>query len=343
MDFLLTLLIPAALLIVLILGTQPDKEGMFFFNKDYTRVFKGACCIIVILVHVPAEHGNVLQDAMGSFGYVAVTLFFMFSAYGMYYSKLRKKDYLSYFWRNRLTSLLIPMFLINVVEYFYNLIAVGKNAPSLLVNLNGWVWVLLQFCILFFVIELGEYFKLYKEKTSKFLLVLGVVGSSLFLYFYNGGMRGNSSELGWCFERLGLVWGLLLVWNFSLVKRWLSPKLIKTVISILLCLILGIVYLKFKHVFFWGEYLSKIVLGVAIIYLLFLITSRRQWGNRASFFLGDISYEVYLSHGFIMSLVAKYLHFLSSGEFILTSVTLTIIFSWLIHVVDKRIVQMLRH
>lgn len=343
MDLMLTLLIPMILFIILIWGNKPDKEGEFFFNKDYTRVLKGACCIIVILVHVPVVHGNKLQDALGSFGYIAVTLFFMFSAYGMYFSKQRKSGYLSHFWRNRLSSLLTPMFLINLVEYIHCLISLQENTPSILIKVNGWVWVLLQFCILFYVVELGEHFKLYKEKTSRFLLVTGVVGSSLFLYFYNDGLKENSSELGWCFERLGLLWGLLLLWNFDTIKKLISPKLCKTIFAIFVCLVLGITYFKFKHVFFWGEYLTKIVLGISIIYLLFLVTYKRKWGNKAAFFLGNISYEVYLSHGFVMSMVAKYVPSLSSGEFILASVVFTILFSWLIHTIDKPIVKVLRH
>lgn len=125
MDLILTSFIPIALLVILLWGNKPDEDGTSFFNKEYTRVLKGACCIIVILVHVPMSHGNVLQDAIGSFGYVAVTLFFMISAYGMYYSKQRKSNYLTHFWRNRLSSLLIPMLLINVVEYTHSLAYVG--------------------------------------------------------------------------------------------------------------------------------------------------------------------------------------------------------------------------
>lgn len=203
--------------------------------------------------------------------------------------------------------------------------------------------MLLQFCILFYLVELGEHFKLYKETVSKVLLIVGVTFSSLFLYFYNGGMEGNSSELGWCFERMGLVWGLILLWHFTSIKRLVTPTVGKIIVLTVVCLILGITYLKFKHIFFWGEYLTKIILGIAIIYLLFIVTSKRKWGNKVAYFLGDISYEVYLSHGFIMALVAKYIPSLTSGEFVLTSVIITIFFSWLIHLIDKPIVKALRY
>ena len=93
-----------------------------FFSKDYTTVLKGLCCLIVIYVHVKEPHGNILQNAIGSFAYVCVTLFFMVSSYGMMVSIEHKRDYLQHFWRNRLLALLIPMILINIVNFGLNII-----------------------------------------------------------------------------------------------------------------------------------------------------------------------------------------------------------------------------
>ena len=65
-----------------------------FFSKDYTDVLKGLCCLIIIYVHIKPERGNTLQDAIGSFAYVAVTFFFLVSAYGMLAGVERKQNYL---------------------------------------------------------------------------------------------------------------------------------------------------------------------------------------------------------------------------------------------------------
>lgn len=116
--------------------TKSTMRGNLF-DKSYTRVLKGACCIIVILVHVPVTHGNKLQDAIGSFGYVAVTIFFMISAYGMYFSKQKKTDYLRHFWRNRLSSLLIPMLLINIANFLYDVFRGGIASRQLLNSMVG--------------------------------------------------------------------------------------------------------------------------------------------------------------------------------------------------------------
>ena len=75
-------------------------------------------------------------------------------------------------------------------------------------------------------------------------------------------------------------------------RRNLSPKIIFIVAS----LVLGVLYLKYKYVYFWGAYMLKIVLGVVLLMCLFLWSYRRNFNNRILLFLGGISYEIYLFH-----------------------------------------------
>lgn len=86
-DYLLTALIPMALFFVVLYGSKEAENQNGFMSREYTTIMKAVCCIIVILVHIPAAYTNRLQDAMGSFAYVCVTLFFLMSAYGMSLSK----------------------------------------------------------------------------------------------------------------------------------------------------------------------------------------------------------------------------------------------------------------
>ena len=65
-----------------------------FMNKSSSDTLKGLCAMVVVMVHFPEAYQNTLQDAIGSFAYIAVTLFFMVSSYGMMLSAERKKSYL---------------------------------------------------------------------------------------------------------------------------------------------------------------------------------------------------------------------------------------------------------
>ena len=116
-DYILTALVPVALTLCVLYGNKRTGKQDSFMDKEFTRVLKGACCIIVILVHIPSAYSNKLQDDIGSFAYICVTLFFLMSAYGMNFSANRKPDYLRHFWRNRLSALLVPQFIINICAY----------------------------------------------------------------------------------------------------------------------------------------------------------------------------------------------------------------------------------
>lgn len=72
MDYLLTLIVPVALAICVLYGNKNLGNQDAFMNKEFTRALKGACCIIVILVHIPLAYANKLQDGIGSFAYVCV-------------------------------------------------------------------------------------------------------------------------------------------------------------------------------------------------------------------------------------------------------------------------------
>lgn len=304
-------------------------------------MLKGVCCLVVIYVHFHGAYTNTLQDAIGSFGYIAVTLFFLISAYGMMLSSERKKDYLNHFWRNRLVALLIPCLCVNLVGIALNFVE-GSSEWHAIYQINGYVKVLLQFCLWFYIIELckRKWFPK-RHQLGDCILIAGIVISSIFLYLFI--YDDSSSTAGWCFERMGLVWGILLNRYYQPFVKWMdSHRCIKAVLLCVVSAVLGIAYLKYKMVWFWGAYLLKIVLGLFIILFLFTASSNRKIGNRFGLWLGNISYEVYLCHGMVREFLTYAMSELSSGMFILTTVIATLILSYFVHSIDKIIVKKLR-
>lgn len=314
-----------------------------FFSEDYTTVLKGLCCLIVIYVHIRHPYGNKLQDAIGSFAYVCVTLFFLVSAYGMMLSVERKKKYLWYFWRNRLVALLIPCLLVNLFAFGLDVVNYGEYRYSVIWYLNTYVAVLLQWCVWFYIIEIcKQKFFPTNNKMADSFLIAGVVISSLLNYFFIE--AEVSAEAGWCFERMGLVWGVLLYRYFDNFVTWMDKnRMAKVIVLCLLGGILGVTYLKYKIIYFWGAYLLKIVLGFMLILFLFTATSNRKFGDKVSLWLGNISYEVYLSHHIMMAALICWLPVgVNSGVFILLTVLSTLFISTILHSIGKPIVNKLR-
>lgn len=301
-------------------------ENYIFLSKDYTNTLKGICSIVIIFVHIPLHFQNPLQDAIGSFAYVAVTIFFLISAYGMLLNAETKKNYLRRYWQNRLVSLLIPCLLVNIVVFLYNIGVKGIIHFNSLWQINTYVKVLLEYCLLFYLIMLLK--KHLKHMIfADILLIVGVVLSSLWLYLKSDN-HAISSQLGWCYERYGLIWGILLFRFFPAWVKWLNDRrILKSICFFLISGVLGIAYLKFKTEWFWGEYLLKIILGFSIILFVFLLSQKRIFSNPVNKFLGDISYEIYLSHGFIINIFSYFFPTLNSGIFLVLVVAFTISFS----------------
>ena len=338
-DYLLT----SFFLLISVIGGGKSKavnHADDLFSKDYTTVLKGICCIVVVMVHVKGAYQNALQDTIGSFAFVCVTLFFMVSAYGMQQSVERKSNYLQHFWRNRLLALLTPCLLINVCFYLINKLIGRDVSIDTLAYIDNYVVVLLGYCIWFYlVIKSKEWLGIRKVWVTDLLLVIGVAISSI--YSYLSATSGVvSAEMNWCYERWGLIWGVLIYRFFPIIKAWtINQRVKKFIFFSLLALITGLLYLKFKEAYFSGEYLLKIFLGAVIIVWMLLLTVKRKYGNRLSLYLGNISYEVYLSHRMVMSLLVFLVPQQSSGLFIFSTYLVTILFSMGVHAVSSRLVK----
>lgn len=341
LNYILTILIPLIAIIFGVINVKKKQDAQDLFSKDYTTVLKGICCIIVVMVHIRNGYMNPLQEAIGSFGYICVTLFFMISAYGMQLSFERKKDYLQYFWRNRLLALLVPCFLINVFTFVIFGVLDGAYAFRSLWYINDYVLVLLQYCVWFYIVmQLKKKFAI-SNRIADMMLIIGVVVSSLISFFFTD--RGASGLLGWRCERFGLIYGLLFFRFSRSIKEWLMRnRLPKIILFIILSVLIGLIYLQFKNVIFWGEYILKIILGAIIIFCVLLLSVKRQFGNKFSFWLGRISYEVYLLHTIIMSAIIKIMPDLSSGVFIMATYVLTLVFATGINWCSGAIVMRLR-
>ncbi len=310
-----------------------STDNAQFMSKNETDTLKGLCAMVVVMVHFPAGYQNTLQDAIGSFAYVAVTFFFLFSAYGMQWSLSNKPDYLKHFWRGRLVSLLLPPILINIIFCVVQSLYIGSFQTGTLTYANNYVIVLLEYCLLFYVVM--TFCKLRHVKSLKwaFVLISGVILiSSLLLFFLTIYVDGRHGTM-WCIERIGLIWGLLIFVFFVKIKKWMGKAIVtKLCIFGVLSMAFGILYVKgLKDVFFWGDYLLKISLGLSLVVTVMLLVRRLEIGNNITRFLGSISYEIYLSHAWVMVALAHYFPILSSGEFILLTYFVTILLSWFVH------------
>ena len=331
-DYLLTAALLTLLFLVVIITRNSDSSKATFFSKKYTTALKGVCSIVVIFIHIPDAYQNPLQENVGRFAYIAVTLFFMISAYGMQLG-LRKPCYLKHFWRNRLSSLLIPCLVVNLTWFCFSVGTTGSSEWLSLLSINDYVKQLIGYCAIFYIVYRLEQGGGYTDRQEYILCLLVFIGS-IILYFI---------DFGWQVPSLGLIYGLLLARHKNQFINFLGNRLvIKIITSSLLSVILGLIYMKYKSIAFFGDFVIRAFLGIAIILLLFHLTVKLKTGNKISAFLGKISFEIYLSHPFVMMALQSSQWNLAPGEFLMLTIAITIAISAILHSVSQTIVDRIR-
>lgn len=306
------------------------KEKEYFFSPEYTKCIKGIMCIIVVLVHIPQNYSNTIQDAIGSFGYICVTLFFLFSAYGLMYSVENKKDYIKNFPKNRLLVLLIPFFISNILSVIVKIGQISiKDAVLGAFGLSSvsFVTVLIAYYIVFYLIN-----RFLKNKTLKWIALISLPIIYSALNYKIGWDR-------WFVEELGLSYGVIIYLVFNkYIKKFSNHTILKAILLGVVSAILGILYLKFKNVNVCGDYLLKIVLGISLILFVFNFTYIFKIKNKLLLKLGSISYEVYLLHGIVMYLIQK-TAITQSWIYVYATITGTVILAYVLNKLDTFIIK----
>lgn len=308
-------------------GFRPD--GAHFFDRENAGALRGFWCLIIVLVHVPPAYQNRLQDMVGSFAYVGVTFFFLTSAYGLRLAAKKRPESIRCFWRSRLPKLLVPCVLSNVVHMAVYAAGGSRVSPWLLLTVGGWVrWLL----VCYFAFWVSHRFL--PEPWRDWAVCGFAAAFSLCVYLLKP--MGTT----WCPEVLGFAWGILLCrWKDRFV-RWLNRGwLAKNAALCLLSGLLGVGYLLGKGIPFWGDYLLKIALGMAILAFILALNTKISIGNRVSRLLGDVSYEVYLLHDAAFFALEAFCPGLNSGVFILTSLLVTAMLSWAVRKLSDRLMN----
>lgn len=308
------------------------------FDKNWSLTLKGLCCIVVILVHIPEEHSTHLQNLIGSFAFVAVSIFFLVSGYGVSISKNRK-GYMEHFWKNRMAALLIPMFLVNVIATIVKLICGEKvNIVYSLLVVNSFVLMITACYAIFYVVH--RFCKADNRKQC-FITCLGIFILSVLAFAF----ENTTPFTVWPVPCLSFIYGICLAENRSKIVTWIKKQKCfdwRTILLVVLSIAIGGGYTKAKYIFFLGNYVLRAFLAIVLIALLIKLTAHMQFNNKVILSLGKISYEVYLSHGIVIELFDKFCGEFDQGLYIIGVVAMTILLSYFTHLLNQKIITKIR-
>lgn len=339
MDLLLTAILLGALFCCTLFKAKVHPAGNdTFFNKENSVALRGIWCIIVILVHIPAQYGNALQNIAGSFAYIGVTFYFMASGYGLSLGVIQNNGLKKGFWQKRLPKLLLSQLLVNICAavLFWALLGDGITLSTILWVARWLRWLLACYVVFWLTHKLCK-----KQNIANAMIGAGVLILSIGQYVLKN--AGVLNETIWPTEILGFLWGILLANLAAKFQNFGKQKwLFKAAILCIAAALLGILYLKFKTVLVWGDYLLKIALGLAILVFMLFLNTKISLGNKALTFLGGISYEMYLSHTVIISLIQRLCPELTSGIFIWLVILGSFALSLMVQSVSKLLLKPLQ-
>ena len=197
------------------------------------------------------------------------------------------------------------------------------------VNNISFITILLIYYILFWVI--CKLFK--KQKTRDFVLCMIV-----FLYSLLGKIFEGSFLTNWNVESLGLIYGMLIYYMIPQLKK--LNKLKHIIITGITSAILGIIYIKYKTVYLLSTYVLRAILAINIILFLTIIFNKIEIKSKIIRYIGNISYEIYLMHGIVITLLLNVN--IPSVIWVLLTLVITIITASILNTIDKKIIEQIK-
>lgn len=300
-------------------------------NLENSNAVKGIAAIAVVLHHISQRVANPgALEIFNNVGYLAVSLFFFYSGYGLMRSYDTKENYLNKFWTNRIPKILIPFVLANILFIIvypgifgvsYSIFDIFQYILGIKL-IDGYKWyiiAMLIFYISFYLIF--KYIDRNKAIIGMFLsvtcyvLICKLIGKGIWWYnsvypFFIGIIFGAYSEFIFDFfrKRYFIIFlGVLVVFNQTHKAGELT-----------------------------GDVLMSVISSVFFVLTCVCILMKLEIGNKVLNLLGSISYEIYLVHRiFLDGLIGvndKYVY-------IILCLSLSILLAYIFSIFEKYIIK----
>lgn len=267
-------------------------------TMDIAQATKGSASLLIMIGHVCKAYKDPLH--VFPVGWLGVALFFFWSGYGLMYGYKHKTGYLVNFWKSRLTKILIPFM---TAAFIYTPIKwlLGDNGPytgidgGIFVDYSWYVFSLLLFTFCFYVCFRHHD----KESIRPYLWLTFCILVVSVLYDLLG-----LADI-WYYSNLMFVIGVVIC-SFDENLKYRKHYLLLCPIC---AFIFFLIHPAFQRVFgFYSEIVRTISNNgtSAAASLLIVVTMASVYKpNRLSLLLGKNSYEIYLLHGLVLSMLYK--------------------------------------
>ena len=332
------------LLITLLLYLLPQNKE--YLNVKSTSGLRGFLALGIIFHHIsPLVKTGEEFSNFSYMGTYIVSIFFFLSAYGLYVQNESRENYLDNFLVKRLSKIIVPFFIISLIYMFYRFVNGQLIDLNFFINLfkqgstiiyNGWFVDIIILMYIFFYLS----FKFFQNK------FLSIVFNTIFIICYICLAIKLGYNFWWYNSVLAFAIGLIWAKNQNKIDRFLEKYYFIVIVLVTVLLFVSHRYdilLKYLHIEDSYSYALAANLDNIIftIYFIIVFLKKINFSNVYLNLIGRISFELYMIHGLVISMLAKI--FVSSRVndvlFTLFVLIISLILAWIVNKIDKRIIQ----
>ena len=332
------------LLITLLIYLLPQNKE--YLSVESTSGLRGFLALGIIFHHLsPLVKSGEEFSNFSYMGTYIVSIFFFLSAYGLYVQNESRENYLDNFLVKRLSKIIVPFFIISLIYIFYRFVNGQLIDLNFFINLfkqgstiiyNGWFVDIIILMYIFFYIS----FKLFQNK------FLSIVLNTIFITCYICLAIKLGYNFWWYNSALAFAIGLIWAKNQNKIDRVLEKYYFIVIILVTVLLFVSHKYdilLKYLHLEDSYSYALAANLDNIIftIYFIIVFLKKINFSNVYLNLIGRISFELYMIHGLVISMLGKI--FVSSRVndvlFTLFVLIVSLIFAWIINKIINVIIQ----
>lgn len=318
-----------------------------WFEKQNTDQMRGMCALLIIVHHIASQKfSDGLFHQLGYIsvisGYLLVGYFFLISGYGLEYGEVYAAKHKKYSLLRRVVTICVPYITISLLYWVYGQYTTEQIGFLDIVTsiLEGnpivkYSWYSAAIIIVY------VFFEISKMNSSKncnlYVMTLLLVEYIMFGVFRN-------YSVSWYNTVLIVLVGILVARYKEQIYCWIKHYDKASVIVSLIALGAGTA-LQIKYGNSVGEVAKVLIQQVTLIAAVYLMMMVDYFFSLNSIFLkwvAAFSYEIYLTHGLVMSVVKHFLAIDTAGiVYAGTVIVITILLSFAEHLLNKKVIRAL--
>lgn len=292
--------------VLLILAGVKYAPKNQYYNKiliqQQSTVLRGICAVEIMFGHIGIATGSLLLYPNRKAGILFVGIFFMLSGYGLSYGVSHKETYLDHFLLKKMLKILIPAVIIWIVARGVQMLLDPPihNITSFFESTNWYVWEILGYYICFWLV-----YKLLRQIIGKCKWGGGIILGCTILFV--GIAYQMKLTRPWYGSTLCLPLGIFYQQYEVKWEKFLQPKLWKLILLFLVEGIAMVIFFLTEGTGALGDVVARNVAAVVFCMIVCSFLYKIQLYNPVSYWLGKCSYEIYLIHFYVISILQQYI------------------------------------